>query len=105
MTVQIININQGNFNGAEFELVGDESGSVVAVNLSKPPFNVDFNGIIPDTIRVQDVQISEDPQVFIHGTAVIVTNETGDNIMIVTYDGIIPSSQSCFVQFLYNSVA
>jgi len=69
------------YNNVNFAVRG--AGDTIAVNLSKPPFNINFNGEVPVSA---DVEVDG---ALLTGTAVITTDANGDCICTITFSAAI----------------
>jgi len=93
-------VGLSNFNEMQFNVLGDGTSTILKINLSKPPFNLNFNGILPSSAEV-DTHAGGS----ITATAAIATIVDGD-IMTITFSSA-PSSSVALgpsILFIYNSL-
>jgi len=93
------NVQQRDFNSVIFRLNGDGVDKVLTVNLSKPPFNINFNGVLPASTHVE----TNDADLAAVGSVTQATN--GDVMLTLTFEPAPPESNTQpGIDFIYNSL-
>lgn len=72
-------ISQDNFNQVEMNCLGDGTSNVLVLNLSMPPWNLNFEGVLPNGATV-DARAGS-----LTATATFSTNGTGQVILTLTF--------------------
>lgn len=98
-------LNTASFFGVGMVVHGDDVTTTIKVNLSKPPFDIDFNGTLPTDFVCAGMDEG------VTATASIATDINGDNILTYTYSTPPPApsdvssgTEGMFVQFIYSSL-
>lgn len=97
--IKFADVSQANFNGLHFVIQGDAAATVLKFNVGKAPFNVLFNGVIPDGLFVS----LQTAAATATGSIALVSTEA---IVTITFSAAPPTSQTFGVDvtFLYNSL-
>lgn len=74
-------VSKANFNEIEFNLNGDGVSSVLVINLSRPPFNLNFNGSLPLAIELD----TRDPTIIKSADAKLETINS-ETFLTITFD-------------------
>lgn len=91
------NIQQANFNGVQFIFNGDGVSTSLVLNLSKPPFNINFNGVMPASVKI-------DTNTPVFTAAGVLSTLLTDVILTITFSAPPPvSNTGPGVNFIYNS--
>ena len=80
MTISYSRISKSSFNEIEFNMHGDDISTVLIIDLTDPPFNLNFNGRFPSQIEV-DTREAET----ITATASIASDINGHAIMTTVF--------------------
>lgn len=107
MAIQFSNVSGADFNGVQFVIHGDDVHNSVSVNLTKPPFNINFNGVLPTSFETGQLQEG------VTATAAIAINGDGDAILTETFSIPLPGisdtnssgTSGAAVIFHYDSIA
>jgi hypothetical protein len=91
-------VSSANINGVQFRLNGDGTSTVLKINLSKPPFNVAFSGVLPAAVSVTTNQFG------LTATGAI-TLEPTDAFLTITFNAAPPvANVAPEIKFIYNSL-
>lgn len=103
--IEYSDISKADVNGIQLVVHGDDTSTTIHLNLSKPPFDINFNGNLPNEFELSGVDEG------ITAAATIAPNEDGDNILTVTYSEPPPApseissgTEGLNVEFIYPSV-
>ena len=101
MTISYSRIDKATFNEVEFNMLGDGTSTVLVIDLTDPPFNLNFNGRFPSQIEVD----TREPET-ITATASITSDVNSHAIMTTTFS-VAPSATvplGPIYVFHYNSI-
>jgi len=99
MAITYNNIQRANFNGLQFILNGDGTSNVLVLNLSKPPFNINFNGVLPSSVVIETNDID------LTAVGTIALTPLGEDILTITFSAPPPiSNTGPSTLFIYNSL-
>lgn len=96
MTIEFGPLQQADLNGFEAVVQGDGTTSVLVVNLSISPCDVNFNGHLPSVLNVQD------PEEGMTATATIATVPDVGDEMTITFSSPPPADNTIGVVVAYE---
>jgi hypothetical protein len=99
MTITYTGVSLATYNQVQFVMTGDGTGTVLVLNLSKPPFNISFGGVLPSSALVNTRSPS------ISATAVL-SLSGADVVLTITFSAAPPAgiTMGPDITFIYNTL-
>lgn len=72
-------VTQASFASINFSCLGDDAATVLKINLSRPPFSVDYQGLVPN------FDVDAGPDTVATGVAAPDPSRGGDIVLTITF--------------------